>query len=177
MLAGWTDRDPAARSLLLSIIYDELHRLAHHYMRGERPGHMLQTTALVNEAYLRLVDVDRMQWRDRAHFFAMAATTMRRILVDHARGQARDKRGGSAIMTSLDADIPAPASDVDVLALDEALERLAAIDAQQAKVVEFRYFAGMTIEETAAALDVSPGTVKREWSVAKAWLYRELRPA
>jgi RNA polymerase sigma factor (TIGR02999 family) len=175
MLAGWTDRDPVARDALISIIYDELHRLAHHYMRGERPGHMLQTTALVNEAYLRLVDVDRMQWRDRAHFFAMAATTMRRILVDHARGQARDKRGGGAILTSLDGDIPEPSAEVDVLALDEALERLAAIDAQQAKVVEFRYFAGMTIEETAAALDVSPGTVKREWSVAKAWLYRELR--
>jgi len=177
MLAAWTDRDPAARNVLISVIYDELHRLAHHYMRSERQGHMLQTTALVNEAYLRLVDVDRMQWRDRAHFFAMAATTMRRILVDHARGQARDKRGAGAVMTSLGGELPAPSPAVDVLALDEALERLSALDAMQAKVVEFRYFAGMTIDETAAALDVSPGTVKREWSVARAWLYRELRPA
>jgi RNA polymerase sigma factor (TIGR02999 family) len=176
MLAAWPERDPAARDALISAIYDELHRLAHRYMRGERQGHLLQTTALVNEAYLRLVDVDRMEWRDRAHFFAMAATTMRRILVDHARGQARDKRGAGAIMTALNTDIAMPAADVDVLALDEALERLSAIDAQQAKVVELRYFAGMTIEETAAALDVSTGTVKREWSVAKAWLYRELRP-
>ena len=177
MLAAWSEGDAAARGALVSIIYDELHRLAHHYMRGERPGHMLQTTALVNEAYLRLVDVDRMQWQDRAHFFAMAATTMRRILVDHARGQARDKRGGGMVLTPLVDDLPAPAPDpdVDVLALDDALERLAAIDAQQAKVVEFRYFAGMTIEETAAALAISTGTVKREWSVAKAWLYRQLR--
>jgi RNA polymerase sigma factor (TIGR02999 family) len=175
MLAGWADGDAAARAALLSIIYDELHRLAHHYMRGERPGHLLQTTALVHEAYLRLVDVDRMQWRDRAHFFAMAATTMRRILVDHARGQGREKRGAGAVLTPIGSELPAPAPEVDVLALDEALERLAAIDPQQAKVVELRYFAGMTIEETAAALDVSTGTVKRDWSVAKAWLYRELR--
>jgi RNA polymerase sigma factor (TIGR02999 family) len=175
LLAGWPDQDPAAREALVALIYDELHRLAHHYMRTERPGHTLQTTALVNEAYLRLVDVDRMQWRDRAHFFAMAATTMRRILVDQARANARDKRGGGVVMTSLAADMPAPTPDVDVLALDEALERLAAIDLQQAKVVELRYFAGLTIEEAAAALGVSTGTVKREWSVAKAWLYRELR--
>lgn len=175
ILEGWGNRDTAARDQLVSLIYDELHRLAHHYMRGERPGHTLQTTALVNEAYLRLVDVDRIQWRDRAHFFAMAATTMRRILVDHARGQARDKRGGGVIITQLEADVAAPEADVDVVALDAALERLSAIDAQQAKVVEFRYFAGMTIEETAAALEVSSGTVKRDWTVAKAWLYRELR--
>jgi RNA polymerase sigma-70 factor (ECF subfamily) len=175
LLAGWSARDGSARDVLLSLIYDELHRLAHHYMRNERAGHTLQTTALVNEAYLRLVDVDRMQWSGRAHFFAMAATTMRRILVDHARGQAREKRGGDVIMTSLDRDVAAPGSDVDVLALDDALERLSAMDPQQARVVEFRYFAGMTIEETAAALSVSAGTVKREWSVAKAWLYRELQ--
>ncbi len=175
LLAGWADRDAGDRDLLVSLIYDELHRLAHHYMRGERPGHTLQTTALVHEAYLRLVDVDRIQWRDRAHFFAMAATTMRRILVDHARGQARAKRGDGAVVTALDGDVPAPEPEVDVVALDEALGRLSALDAQQAKVVEFRYFAGMTIDETAAALEVSSGTVKRDWSVAKAWLYRELR--
>ena len=177
MLAGWTDRDPSARNVLILVIYDELHRLAHHYMRSERRGHMLPDDRARQRSVLRLVDVDRMQWRDRAHFFAMAATTMRRILVDHARGQARDKRGANPIMTSLGGELAAPAPEVDVLALDEALERLAALDAQQAKVVEFRYFAGMTIEETAAALDVSPGTIKREWSVARAWLYRELRSA
>ncbi len=175
ILEGWAHRDAAARNQLVSLIYDELHRLAHHYMRSERPGHTLQTTALVHEAYLRLVDVDRIQWRDRAHFFAMAATTMRRILVDHARGQARDKRGGGVVITQLETDVAAPEADVDVVALDAALERLSATDAQQAKVVEFRYFAGMTIEETAAALEVSSGTVKRDWTVAKAWLYRELR--
>ena len=175
MLAGWAERDPGHRDLLMSLVYDELHRLAHHYMRSERPGHTLQTTALVHEAYLRLVDVDRVQWRDRAHFFAMAATTMRRILVDHARGEAREKRGGGAVVSVPGADVAAPVPAVDVVALDDALERLSAIDPQQAKVIEFRYFAGMTIEETAAALDVSSGTVKREWSVARAWLYRELQ--
>jgi RNA polymerase sigma factor (TIGR02999 family) len=175
MLARWRDRDPGGRDALLSVIYDELHRLAHRYMRNERPGHLLQTTALVNEAYMRLIDVDRMEWRDRAHFFAMAATTMRRILVDHARGEARDKRGGGVVVTSLGPDVAAPLPDVDVLALDDALERLAALDPQQARVVELRYFAGMTIDETAAALQVSSGTVKRDWAVARAWLYRELR--
>ncbi len=175
LLEGWADRDAGDRDRLASLIYDELHRLAHHYMRGERAGHTLQTTALVHEAYLRLVNVDRIQWRDRAHFFAMAATTMRRILVDHARGQARARRGAGAVVTALDDDLPAPAPPVDIVALDDALERLSALDPQQAKVVEVRYFAGMTIEETAAALDVSSGTVKREWSVARAWLYRELQ--
>lgn len=158
MLAAWPDRDPATRNVLVSVIYDELHRLAHRYMRSERPGHLLQTTALVNEAYLRLVDVDRMQWRDRAHFFAMAATTMRRILVDHARGRARDKRGAGAVLTALGTDIPAPTPDVDVLALDAALERLSAIDAQQARVVEFRYFA------------VDMGFLASAWFVRDPWL-------
>ena len=175
LLASWRQHDPAAREALVALVYDELHRLAHHYMRTERPGHTLQTTALVNEAYLRLVNVDQMQLRDRTHFVAMAATAMRRILVDHARAHARDKRGGGVMITSLAADMPAPAPDLDVLALDDALERLAAIDPQQARVVELRYFAGLTIEEAAAALDISTGTVKREWVVAKAWLYRELR--
>jgi RNA polymerase sigma factor (TIGR02999 family) len=175
LLASWPEHDSAAREALVSLVYDELHRLAHHYMNSERPGHTLQTTALVNEAYLRLVNVDRMQWRDRAHFVAMAATAMRRILVDHARAHARDKRGGGVMITSLAADLPAPGPDLDVLALDDALERLAALDPQQARVVELRYFAGLTIEEAAAALGISTGTVKREWVVAKAWLYRELR--
>ncbi len=174
LLAAWTEQDPAARDALVPIVYDELHRLAHHYMRAERAGHTLQTTALVHEAYLRLVDVERMQWRDRAHFFAMAATMMRRILVDHARASARDKRGGGVAMTSIDDGIAAPPRDVDVIALDDALERLATIDQRQARLVELRYFGGLTIEEAAAALGVSAGTVKREWVIAKAWLYREL---
>ena len=174
LLEAWTGQDPAAREALVPIVYDELHRLAHHYMRTERAGHTLQTTALVNEAYLRLVDVDRMQWRDRAHFFAMAATMMRRILVDHARAHARDKRGGGVVMTSLDEDVAAPSRGIDVIALDDALERLGRIDGQQARLVELRYFAGLTIEEAAEALGISAGTLKREWAIAKAWLYREL---
>jgi len=162
---------------LISVLYDELHRLAHHYMRAERAGHTLQTTAVVNEAYLRLVEIDRMTWQDRTHFAAMAATAMRRVLVDHARAHARDKRGGGVVLTSLDANVAAPEPDVDVLALNDALDRLAALDAQQARIVELRYFAGLTVDEVAAAVGVSAGTVKRDWAVAKAWLYRELRPA
>ncbi len=154
--------------------YNELHRLAHHYMRSERRDHTLQTTALINEAYLRLAGVNPAHWRDRTHFVAMAATMMRRILVDHARAHARDKRGGGAVVTTLDEDVAAPARDVDVMLLDRALERLERIDERQARLVELRYFAGLTIEESAAALDVSTGTVKREWAIAKAWLYREL---
>jgi RNA polymerase sigma factor (TIGR02999 family) len=166
--------NPPSAEELLSILYDELHRLAHHYMRGEHAGHTLQTTALVNEAYLRLVEIDRIQWRDRTHFVAMAATVMRRVLVDHARAQARDKRGGGVAITSLDVDVAAPGPSVDVLALHEALDRLGTLDAVQGRIVELRYFAGLTIDEVAAALDVSAGTVKRDWAIAKAWLYREL---
>jgi RNA polymerase sigma factor (TIGR02999 family) len=173
-LAAWSEHDPAARDALIPIVYGELRRLAHHYMQGERAGHTLQTTALVNEAYLRLADLDRMQWRDRAHFFAMAATLMRRILVDHARDRARDKRGGRVVLTSIDDKQIASASNVDVIALDEALDRLAAIDAQQARIVELRFFGGLTIEETAEALEVSPATVKREWTWVKAWLHQQL---
>jgi RNA polymerase sigma-70 factor (ECF subfamily) len=175
LLVAWASQDPAARDALVPIVYEELHRLAHHYMRNERPGHTLQTTALVNEAYLRLVGVDGMQWRDRAHFFAIAATMMRRILVDHARAHGRDKRGGGVVMTSLDEDVVAPSLDIDVIALDDALERLGRIDERQARLVELRYFAGLTIEEAAEALGVSGGTLKRDWVIAKAWLYRELQ--
>jgi RNA polymerase sigma factor (TIGR02999 family) len=155
-------------------VYEELRRLAHHYMKGERANHTLQTTALVNEAYLRLTDLTRMQWRDRAHFFAMAATLMRRILVDHARDRARDKRGGGVVFTALQDDQAAAGSTVDALALDEALDRLAAIDPQHARIVELRYFAGLTIEETSEALGISPATVKREWTWARAWLHQQL---
>jgi RNA polymerase sigma factor (TIGR02999 family) len=155
-------------------VHEELRRLAHRYMRGERAGHTLQTTALVNEAYMRLVDVERMEWRGRGHFFAMAATLMRRILVDHARDRARDKRGGSVVLTSLGDKAIAAAPSLDVLALDEALDRLSGMDPQQARIVELRFFAGMTIEETADALDISPATVKRDWTWAKAWLHQQL---
>jgi RNA polymerase sigma factor (TIGR02999 family) len=174
LLAAWTNRDSAARDALLPVVYDELHRLAHHYMRGERQEHTLQTTALVNEAYIRLVDLDRMQWRDRAHFFAMAATLMRRILVDYARERSRDKRGGGVSVTSLDEQVAASKASVDVVALDQALDRLAAMDLQQSQIVELRFFSGLTIEETAEALDLSPATVKREWTSAKAWLHQQL---
>src|SRR5262245_60143690 len=174
LLADWSKEDPAARDALVPIVYEELRRLAHHYMKGERPNHTLQTTALVNEAYLRLTDLTRMQWRDRAHFFAMASTLMRRILVDHARDRARDKRGGGVVFTALQDDQAAAGSTVDALALDDALDRLAAIDPQHAHIVELRYFAGLTIEETSEALGISPATVKREWTWARAWLYQQL---
>lgn len=174
LLADWSKEDPAARDALVAIVYKELRRLAHHYMQGERANHTLQTTALVNEAYLRLTDLTRMQWRDRAHFFAMAATLMRRILVDHARDRARDKRGGGVVFTTLQDERVATPRGIDALALDEALDRLAAIDPVQARIVELRYFAGLTIEETSEALRISPATVKREWTWARAWLYHKL---
>jgi RNA polymerase sigma factor (TIGR02999 family) len=174
LLADWSKEDPAARDALVAIVYKELQRLAHHYMQGERANHTLQTTALVNEAYLRLTDLTRMQWRDRAHFFAMAATLMRRVLVDHARDRARDKRGGGVVFTALEDEPMAAPSSIDALALDEALDRLAAIDPQHARIVELRYFAGLTIEETSEALRISPATVKREWTFARAWLHHQL---
>jgi RNA polymerase sigma factor (TIGR02999 family) len=174
LLADWSKDDPAARDALVAIVYKELRRLAHHYMQGERANHTLQTTALVNEAYLRLTDLTRMQWRDRAHFFAMAATLMRRVLVDHARDRARDKRGGGVVFTALQDEQVAAPSTIDALALDEALDRLTAIDPLHARIVELRYFAGLTIEETSEALRISPATVKREWTWARAWLYHQL---
>jgi RNA polymerase sigma-70 factor, ECF subfamily len=174
LLASWFACDPATRDSLVSMLYGELRRLAHHYMQGERAGHTLQTTALVNEAYLRLASLERMQWRDRSHFFATAAILMRRILVDHARERGRDKRGGQVVFTTLDAERIGGPQHIDVLALDEALERLAAIDPLPARVVELRFFGDLTIEETAVALGISPATVKREWTWAKAWLYQRL---
>lgn len=174
LLADWSEGDPAARDRLLPIVYEELRRLAHHHMRGERKGHTLQTTALVNEVYLRLVGIDALRGRDRAHFFAMAATLMRRVLVDYARRRGRDKRGGGVSVTSLDENAIVPQTGVDVIALDAALERLAAVDPQQSRVVELRFFAGLSVEETADALGISRATVKRDWATAKLWLYREL---
>ncbi len=172
-LADWANHDPTARDRLMPIVFEELRRLARHYMRGERAGHTLQTTALVNEMYLRMAGLDKLQWRDRAHFFAMAATLMRRVLVDYARQRGRDKRGAGISFTAPDENAAAPQPEVDVVALDAALERLAKVDPQQCRVVELRFFAGMSVEETAAALGISPATVKREWATAKLWLYNE----
>ncbi len=175
LLADWANGDPAARERLVPIVYEELRRLAHHYMRGERSGHTLQTTALVNEVYLRLAGIDALQWRDRVHFFAMAATLMRRVLVDYARQRGREKRGAGVSFTALDENAAAPQPAIDIVALDEALGRLAAVDPQQGHVVELRFFAGLSVEESAEALGVSPATVKRDWATAKLWLYNELR--
>src|SRR5580765_4645449 len=176
VLADWANRAPDARDRLVPIVYEERRRPAHHYMRNEREGHTLQTTALVNELYLRLAGIDGLEWLDRAHFFAMVATLMRRVLVDYARQRARDKRGAGLSVASVDENVIAPQRSVDVVALDEALHRLAAVDPQQSRVVELRFFAGLSVKEAAEALDISPATVKREWATAKLWLYDELSP-
>jgi len=181
LLLDWRAGDTGAGDRLLPAVYDELHRQAERAMRRENEEHTLQATALVHEAYLRLVDQSRVEWKSRAHFFGIAAQVMRRILVDHARGRLADKRGAGAKRITLDdANVGAPEGaghGIDVLDLHDALERLAALDATQARVVELRYFSGLNIEETAEALDVSPATVKREWAVARAWLRRELSVA
>jgi len=175
LLLSWRQGDAAALDRLVPLVYDELRRVARRHLRGESPGHALQATALVHEVYLRLVDLDRMTLTNRAHFFAVAATVMRQILVDHARRQRADKRGGGVTVLGLDEALPAAwRSSVDVLALDEALEALSAIDARQCRVVELRFFAGLTIDEAATALGISPATVEREWALAKAWLFRRL---
>jgi RNA polymerase sigma factor (TIGR02999 family) len=175
LLVAWNKGDATALEQLTPLVHTELHRLAKHYMAGERPGHILQTTALVNEAYLRLIDWKNVQWQNRAHFFGLAAQIMRRILVDFARAQRRAKRGGDALRVSLSAaaDIPQERS-ADLVALDDALQELERLDPRQARVVELRFFAGLSLEETAGALKVSIGTVRRDWSLAIAWLYREL---
>ena len=160
---------------LMPLVYEELRRQAARYLRRENAGHTLQTTALIHEAYVRLVDQRNVQWQNRAQFFGMAAQMMRRILVDHARTKKRVKRGGSDIRISLaDVDIAVKGQEIDVVALDEALQRLAAIDEQQSRVVELRFFSGLTVEETAEVMGISKATVKRDWSMAKAWLHREL---
>ena len=158
---------------LLPRVYTELKRIAHRHLKAERAGHTLNTTALVHEAYLRF-GLEEISWHDRAHFFAMAGTLMRRVLVDYARRQRRDKRGGGVLVTSLDGHAVTSAPGVDIEALDEALERLAVVDPQQCRVVELRFFSGLSIEETAVALGISPATVKRDWTTAKAWLHHEL---
>jgi RNA polymerase sigma-70 factor (ECF subfamily) len=179
LLLAWRAGDAGAGERLLPAVYAELHRQAERAMRREGGAHTLQATALIHEAYLRLVDQRRVEWRNRAHFFGIAAQTMRRVLVDHARGRLAEKRGGAMQRVTL-GDVgagPADDSALDVLALHEALERLAELDPDQARLVELRYFGGLGIEETAEALGVSSSTVKREWAVARAWLRRELESA
>ncbi|MEO5898339.1 MAG: sigma-70 family RNA polymerase sigma factor [Vicinamibacterales bacterium] len=175
LLLAWSGGDDTAFDRLVPLVHEELHRLARRQMYGERDGHTLQTTALVNEAYLRLVDLTRIRWQDRAHFFAMSARLMRRILVDHARSRGYQKRGGGAAMVSLEEALVINVERApDLVALDDALHAFAALDERKSRVVEMRYFGGLSIEETAAALDVSPETVRRDWRIAKVWLLRQL---
>ena len=175
LLVAWSEGDEAALALLVPRVYAELHRLAHHQMRAERRGSALQTTDLVNEAYLRLVDTRRVRWESRAHFLGVAAQAMRRVLVDAARARGARKRGGGAQMIPLDESPPAVSErGASLVALDDALIALADVDPRKSRVVELRYFGGLSVEETAAVLRVSPETVHRDWRVAKAWLLREL---
>ncbi|MCA1837658.1 MAG: sigma-70 family RNA polymerase sigma factor [Actinobacteria bacterium] len=178
LLLRWSQGEGEAFEQLLPLVYGECRRIAERQLRRERPDHTLSPTALVHELYLRLVNQDRATWQNRAQFFGVAAQLMRRILVDHARSRLAQKRGGSRMFISLDAavDSPADARVADVLALHEALDRLAARDPEQERLVELRFFAGLTVEETAHVLGRSPRTVKREWQLAKAWLFRELHP-
>ena len=175
MLRDWRNGDQEALEKLIPVVYDELRRQAANYLRRERPGHTLQTTALIHEAYLRLINQQNIEWQNRAHFYAIAARLMREILVDHARKRQASKRGGSDIKVPLEeAMVVSPGRGVDLVALDEALTRLAAIDPQQSRIVELRYFSGLSVEETAEVLAVSSRTVKRDWNVAKAWLRHQL---
>ncbi len=176
-LLAWSQGDESALARLMPIVEHELHRIARRQMRRERRGHTLQTTAVVNEAYLRLIDVARIRWQDRAHFFAMSARVMRRVLVDHARSRRVQKRGGDVVRVSLrHAMEVAPESSPNLVALDDALTTLSSLDARKGQVVELRFFGGLTVAETAEALGVSPETVMRDWRLAKVWLLREIRP-
>ena len=177
LLIAWGEGDQVARDQLMSVVYEELHRLAHRYMKRESPGHTLQTSALVNEAFVRLVDQKNVRWQNRAHFFGIAAQMMRRILVDYARSRNYAKRGGGAVKISLDeALIVSDERSAEVVNVHEALERLAEFDARKSQIVELRFFGGLSIDETAEVLRVSPGTVMRDWTLAKAWLRREISP-
>jgi len=178
LLVAWGEGDRAALEQLTPLVEAELHRLARHYMARERRGHTLQTTALVNEVYLRLIDWKRVRWQNRAHFFGVSAHLMRRILVDYARRRGYQKRAGAALKVSLeDATVMVEERGIDLVALDEALTRFSTLDARKSRIVELRFFAGLSVEETADVLKVSPRTVMREWGLAQAWLYRELRQA
>jgi len=170
-----SEGDSDAPAKLMPLVYTELRKLAGGYLQNERADHTLQATALVHEAYIRLVDWRNVSWQNRAHFFALAAQVMRRILVDHAREKKAEKRGGNMTKLSLDEAVGFPQQrEVDLIALDDALKDLALLDATQSKIVELRFFGGLTIEETAEALSVSPATIKREWTLAKAWLYKQV---
>jgi RNA polymerase sigma factor (TIGR02999 family) len=175
LLVAWSGGDQQALEKLMPLVHGELRRLARKQMAGEREGHTLQTTALINEAYLRLIDLTRVRWQDRAHFLAISARLMRRILVDHARTRQYAKRGGGAAKVSFDEALEV-SSDArpDLVALDDALQALAAVDSRKSQVVEMRFFGGLSVEETAQALGVSPETVMRDWRLAKVWLLREL---
>jgi RNA polymerase sigma factor (TIGR02999 family) len=176
LLLAWSEGDQSALEKLTPLVHQELHRLAQLQMRRERPGHTLQTSALVNEAYLRLVDTRRVQWQNRAHFFAVSATLMRRILVDFARSRQNQRRGGKVQKVALGEalDVMSDRPEPNLVALDDALNALAAVDPRQSQVVELRFFGGLSIEETAEILKVSPETVKRDWRLAKVWLLREI---
>ncbi|MCL5744953.1 MAG: sigma-70 family RNA polymerase sigma factor [Acidobacteria bacterium] len=175
LLVKWSKGDRQALQELMPRVYDELRRVADHLLRRERAAHTLQPTALVHEAYLRLVDQTRVDWHNRSHFLAVAAQMLRRVLVDHARAKQRLKRGSGTVVVSLQESLaPGPERNLDVVALDEALNALARLDPQQSRIVELRFFAGVSIEQTAASLGISPATVKRDWAVARAWLYRRL---
>jgi RNA polymerase sigma factor (TIGR02999 family) len=175
LLVRWRGGDKAALDSLMPLVYAELRHIANHYLRRERSDHTLQSTALVHEAYVRLTQQDLPQWQNRAHFFAVAAQLMRQILVDHARGHRASKRGGDVYKLTLeDAENHAQLPDVDIVALDDALRSLSELDAQQSRVVELKFFGGLSVEDTAEVLGVSPSTVKRDWTTARAWLFREL---
>ena len=175
LLRAWSGGDQAALERLAALVYEELRRMARHYMRNERAGNTLQTTALVNEVYLRLVDVKNVDWQQRAQFFAMSAQMMRRILVDAARARGANKRGGGAVKVNVDEiAVMSPERDSSLVALDEALEAFSTVAPRQAKIVELRYFGGLTEDEIAEVLKVSPRTVRRDWEFAKSWLMREL---
>jgi RNA polymerase sigma factor (TIGR02999 family) len=175
LLIDWRRGDQEAVERLLPLVHDELRRMAHRHMAGERPGHVLQATALVNEVYLRLIDIERVQWQDRAHFFAMVARLMRRVLIDFARAQKNQKRGGELQRVTFDRDLPVAASTSDdLVAIDDALAAFSQQYERKAQVVELRFFGGLSVEETAEALNISPETVMRDWKFAKSWLLREL---
>ena len=176
LLLKWREGDEAALDRLVPIVHNELRRIARRCMAGERAGHSLQATALVNEAYLRLIDVQHVNWQNRAHFLAMSARLMRRILVDYARSKGYQKRGGGAVKVTFDEGLPVAAEPAfDLVALDDALKALATVDERKSRVIELRFFGGLSVEETATVLAVSPETVMRDWKLAKAWLMRELR--
>jgi len=175
LLVDWSNGNQAALDQLMPLVYTELRQLAHWYMRRERPGHTMQTTALIHEAYLRLVDQTQVRWENQAHFFGIAARLMRQILIEHARSHTRAKRGGGAVTLSLDeAALVSQARAVELLALNDALERLATVDPRKSRVVELRFFGGLSVEETARVLNIASNTVLRDWRLAKAWLHREI---